>query len=178
MIQFFNEPRNRNSEIPASGFKITFLIAMLAIGGCSATGPKYSGQPVISTSTITRLIVYREDDLLFAAGSARVKIESKDLGYCDNAGFNRFEVNPGDHVLSVDTKMSPGECDIKFRGQPGEELFFKIEPRSEAFFASAALGLIGTAADTMTNQCSGSWWIHSVEESTAVNELKNLKETQ
>ncbi len=165
---------------------IMAIVASLGLAACAATGPSYTAavsKPRQDSERSARLVLYRGDSVVSPFGMARVQIDNIEVGGVADAGFNYYDVTPGDHRIVVDHEGRPGECRIKASVKAGDTAYFKIEQRgaSTASMFIAGAGLIGVAAalalEGSGEPCAGTWEIRPVG-TEALEELKNLKETQ
>ena len=166
--------------------KTLLLLALLGLAGCAATGQTYTAavsKPRQDSERSARLVLYRGDSLISPFGMTRVQIDNIEVGGVADAGYNYYDVTPGEHRVVVDHEGRPGECQIKVSIKAGDTAYFKIEQRgaSTASMFLAGAGLLGVAASLALEgsgaPCSGTWEIHAVGPE-AVEELKKLKETQ
>jgi hypothetical protein len=167
------------------------LAMMLA--ACAATGPGYpeytAALPEVPRQS-TRLTVYRTaESTQFYTRPATVKIDGRELGSCDFAGYQTFYVKAGPHVLTVETSDRPGTCRLSTNVLGGEEYFFEISPRTEnwtAGFLGELVGVIGAGVglagapfaavgyESAGKECGGAFSIVAVEEGAARQKLKDL----
>jgi hypothetical protein len=165
----------------------------IALAACAATGPRYADHaaalPDIPRQS-TRLTVFRTaDSSQYSGRSASVKIDGRELGSCDFAGYQTFYVNAGPHVLSVGMWDAPGTCSLSTNILGGEEYFYEISPRVESWAASflgAMLGMLGgsaaqagtpfavMAAESSGKACGGAFSIVAVEEGIARRKVNDL----
>lgn len=162
------------------------LLATLSLTACAATGPAYTAavsKPRQDSERSARLVLYRGSNLLTQVGWTRVKIDGTPVGGVADAGFNYYDVTPGEHRIVVDHEGRPGECAVTARVAAGQTAYFKIEATGEgrAAVLLGGFGLIGAALGAAmedgSGPCSGTWSIRPVGPE-AVEELKKLKETQ
>ncbi len=126
------------TSVPADGMSAKSLPVLglsIALTACAATGPRYADHaaalPDIPRQS-TRLTVFRTaDSSQYSGRSAAVKIDGRELGSCDFAGYQTFYVNAGPHVLSVGMWDAPGTCSLSTNILGGEEYFYEISPRVE-----------------------------------------------
>jgi len=165
----------------------------IILAACAATGPGYreyiAALPEIPRQS-TRLTVYRTaESTQFYTRSATVKMDGRELGSCDFAGYQTFYVKAGPHVLTVEASERPGTCRLSTNVMGGEEYFFEISPRAEnwvAGFLGALVGAMGGAAslagapfaaagyESAGKECGGAFSIVAVEEGAARQKLKDL----
>jgi hypothetical protein len=166
----------------------------LALAGCAATGPRYAEHvaalPEIPRQS-TRLTVFRTaDSTQYYTRSATVKIDGRELGGCDFAGYQTFYVKAGPHVLTVETSDAPGTCRLSTNFLGGEEYFFEIAPRTEnwtAGFLGALVGAIGAGVglagapfaaegyESAGKECGGAFSIAAVEEGSGRQKVMGLR---
>jgi len=176
-----------------SAKSLAVLGLAVALAACAATGPRYSDYIVALPEVprqSTRLTVFRTaDSTQYSGRSGTVKIDGRELGGCDFAGFQTFYVKAGPHVLTVEMWDAPGTCTLSTNVLVGGEYFFEISPRTENWAASvlgslvgvmgAGLGLAGAPFAAMGSEsagkaCGGAFSIVVVEESIARRKLDDL----
>ena len=167
-----------------------FAIVLVA---CAATGPRYpeyvAALPDIPRQS-TRLTVFRTaESTQYSARSATVKIDGRELGSCDFAGYQSFYVKAGPHVLTVEMWDAPGTCRLSTNLLGGEEYFYEVSPRVENWIAGFLGALVGGMGDRVAQagapfavmgsesagmKCGGAFSIVGVEEGIARQKLKDL----
>jgi hypothetical protein len=172
---------------------LAVLVLATAMAGCAATGPRYA-EHVASLPEIprqsTRLTVFRTaEGTQYYTRSATVKIDGRELGGCDFAGYQTFYVKAGPHVLTVESSDAPGTCRLSTHLLGGEEYFFEISPRTEnwtAGFLGALVGVIGAGVglagapfaaagfESTGKDCGGAFSIVAVEESSGRRKVMDL----
>ena len=178
-------------EVSAKSLSILGL--SIALAACAATGPRYAEHaaalPDIPRQS-TRLTFFRTaDSMQYSGRSATVKIDGRELGGCDFAGFQTFYVRAGPHVLSVGMWDAPGTCSLSTSVLGGEEYFYEISPSVEnwaAGFLGAMVGALGgsaaqagapfafMASESAGKTCGGAFSIVAVEEGIARRKLNDL----
>lgn len=180
-------------EKEVSAKSLSVLGLSIALAACAATGPRYAEHigalPDIPRQS-TRLTVFRTAEYMQYSGrSATVKIDERELGGCDFAGYQTFYVNSGPHVLTVEMWDAPGTCSLSTNVLGGEEYFFEISPRIEnwaAGFLGAMVGALGGSAaragapfavmgsESAGKPCGGAFSIVAVEEGIARRKINDL----
>jgi hypothetical protein len=171
----------------------------MALGGCAATGPQFPEQAAIASSAASqpaRLMVFRTAaNLQYYLRSATVGIDGKEVGACEHAGFNTFDVPAGAHVLTVSMWDAPGTCQLQVEVLSGATYFFEITPRTgnlvaglpgmlvPAFgvlgaLAGGVVGILGMAAESSGKVCGGAFAIESVDENAALSKLATLRQSK
>ena len=166
----------------------------VALTACAATGPRYSEHiaesPDIPRQS-TRLTVFRTaDSTQYSGRSAAVRVDGREVGGCDFAGYRTFYVSAGPHVLTVGMWDAPGNCRLSVNLLGGEDYFFEISPRTEntmAGFLGAVIGVIGgpvalagapfavMGSESAGKNCGGAFSIAAVEESIGLRKVMDLR---
>lgn len=132
--------------------RFCFLLSVLFLSACSATGPLYSEYqdklPPINDNN-ARIYVYRSGLPLGPMQSARVTADGAALGICDANGFNVFDVPASEHTLAVDIPGQLGTCAITIDVESGRHYYYEITPRYE-------IGLWGAAGAIVLGPAFGS----------------------
>jgi hypothetical protein len=171
----------------------------LVVSACATTGLRYSEYPASSTPVpahVARLTVYRRNDsLLYAARSARLKLDGSNVGALARGRFKTFEIPPGTHTFMVNMWDAPGHWKLTIEAQTGTAYFYRVAPRLASFAAgmpgialmdntlvgtlegSAAM-LGGMAAESAGRQRGGAFSLIPVAQSLAVPELAELRESK
>jgi hypothetical protein len=175
----------------AKGFPALGLAITLA--ACVATGPRYAEYvatlPDIPRQS-TRLTVFRTaEGTQYSGRSATVRIDGRERGGCDFAGYQIIYVPSGPHVLAVEMWDAPGRCSLSIDVLGGEEYFFEVKPRTESLVAGFLGAMIGgiaggigptvapfavMGAESSGQGCGGAFSIVDVDESAALRKLKDL----
>ena len=98
-------------------FIITALTSLFLIG-CSASGPKYSGEVDILNNK-DNIYIYRPDRFLSSAVSPGVYVDEEYMGSLENGGYLKLNVADGKHTLRV------GQTEILFSTKDHSKAFFK-----------------------------------------------------
>jgi hypothetical protein len=166
----------------------------MALAACAATGPRYAEHvaalPDIPRQS-ARLTIFRTaDSTQYYTRPATVKMDGRELGGCDFAGYQTFYVKAGPHVLSVEMSDAPGTCRLSTNVLGGEEYFFEISPRTEnwtAGFLGSIVGMMGGAvgaavgpfaamgSESAGKTCGGAFSIVAVEESIGRRKVTDLR---
>ena len=177
-----------------SAQSLSILGLSIALAACAATGPRY-GEHIAALQDIprqsTRLTVFRTaENMQYSGRSATVKMDGRELGGCDYAGYQTFYVKAGPHVLTVDMWDAPGTCRLTTNVLGGEEYFFEISPRIEnwaAGFLGSLVGVMGGAvglavvpfaamgSESAGKECGGAFSIVAVEESIGRRKVMDLR---
>jgi hypothetical protein len=179
------------------GFRACHPIVALLVGllaGCAATGPRYA-ETVATLPDIprhsTRLTVFRTAESgQYSGRSATLRIDGRESGSCDFAGYQVFDVRAGPHVLAVNMWDAPGSCSLSVDVLGGEDYFFEISPRQESLVAltlGTVIGAIGgrlgpevapaaiMGAESSGKGCGGAFSIAVVDEGAARRKLADLR---
>jgi len=113
-----------------------------------------------------------------SARSVSVKVNGIEVGGCDYAGFNIFDISPGKQILNVGLDDHPGDCSLPIDVGGGSENFFEITPRSESAGAGIFLGVLGQALESAGKQCGGAFAVESIAMDLATIKLSTLRKTE
>jgi hypothetical protein len=165
--------------------KIVFLLVFLIVlSGCAATGATY--QDAVPNKAVdsekARLVLFRtRESTAGFARTASVKLDGQAVEGVKYAGFTLLDANPGLHTLTVDLPDTYGKCILPINAVSGKEYYFQIRPRIESLGLGGAVGgyLKGANVPSPTREdCKGSFFIEPVEDSIALEKLKELKSSQ
>lgn len=166
----------------------------IALTACAATGPRYPEHVAMSADIpphTTRLTVFRTaESTQYSGRSATVKIDGRERGGCDFAGYQSFFVPAGPRTLAVEMWDAPGKCSLSIDVLGGEEYFYEVFPRAESSIASFLGVLISLFAPARTSgiapfaimgaesagkACGGAFSVIGVDEDLARRKLKDLR---
>jgi hypothetical protein len=177
--------------------RLLLLGFVIALAACAATGTRYAED--VSTfpgipAHATRLTVFRTaESTQYSGRSATVRVDGREVGGCDFAGYQTFSVPAGPHVLAVEMWDAPGKCRLSIDVLGGEEYFYEISPRTEnlaADFLGTVIGAMGGAtglaiapfvamgAESKGRACGGAFSITGVEESIALRKVRDLRKSR
>jgi hypothetical protein len=147
---------------------IVLLFALLA--GCSAGGKQFSGLEKPATAS-AQVYVYRPSALLQSGIFPDIEIDSKLVGKLKNGGYLRFQVEPGEHKLSVTGNYlqwnhATREFDVSY--EAGKTYFYQLQP-----FVASGGGMVGGVY--LANHSYSFMLVEN--EDDAVAELQKLKES-
>jgi hypothetical protein len=142
----------------------------------------------------TRFTVYRTAaSMQFSGRAATVRIDGKEFGSCEFAGYQVFHVRAGPHVLAVNMWDAPGSCSLSIDVLGGEDYFFEIAPRQESLVAMTLGTVIGAlggglgpafapavvmGAESSGRKCGGAFSIAVVDEAAARRALADLRQSR
>lgn len=177
--------------------KLGLLCLVIALAACAATGTRYaehvSAFPDIPAHA-ARLTVFRTaESAQYSGRSATVRVDGREVGGCDFAGYQLFYVPAGPHVLTVEMWDAAGRCRLSVDVLGGEEYFYEISPRAEqlaADFLGTVIGAMGGAtglaiapfaamgAESEGRACGGAFSITGVEETSALRKVSGLRKSR
>jgi hypothetical protein len=178
--------------------KIPAILAIaIMLAACAATGPRYSegvGQSPEIPRHLTRLTFFRTaEHIQYSARSATVRVDGREVGACDFAGYQTAHVPAGSHELTVDMWDAPGKCRVTINVLGGEEYFYEISPRTGNYLAGFLGSLIGgmggmagaligpfaaMGAESETRACGGAFSIIGVAEDDGRRKVRDLRESR
>jgi hypothetical protein len=193
VVRFLVADRREDAKNAMNAMKLIVVGCAMALVACAATGPPYSSyvesSPDIPKQS-TRLTFFRTaENTQYSARSATVRIDGREVGGCEFAGYQSFYVRAGPHVLSVDLWDSPGNCRLSIETLGGEEYFYEISPRpanAMASFLGFMIGSMGNpmgqliapyaliGAESAGKECGGPFSLAGVEEGFARQKLREL----
>jgi len=177
--------------------RLPFLGLVIVLAACAATGTRYaeyvSTFPDIAAHA-TRLTVFRTaESTQYSGRSATVRVDGREVGGCDFAGYQMFHVPAGPHVISVEMWDAPGKCRLSVDVLGGEEYFYEISPRAQHLAADFMGTLIGAmsgatglaigpfaalGAESEGRACGGAFSINGVEETAALRKVRDLRQSR
>ena len=154
----------------------SFLILVLIVTGCAATGPSYTS--VKSTipqlqSDKARVYFLRESTFMNAAIAARIQVNGVKVVDLYNDGFIYLDRPPGNVFIMVDAFMNPGEWTATFPLESEKEYYFFVTPNSNKVWAGTLFGMVGAS---MTE--GGPFYVYLIPKEMAREKLKTMKLTE
>ena len=154
----------------------------MVLAGCAASGASYYDQLAKSRPfppTQAHVTVYRTgESSQYSGRDARISVEGKAVVDVAYKGFNMFNLNPGNHVLSVDIWDSPGSCALPVMIEDLKDYYFEVRPRPANLAGFLLGGVIGASIESSGKQCGGAFALAPVDESVALPALAPLKMTE
>lgn len=159
---------------------VSLFFMILTVAGCAASGPKYSESNANRPKSpeAARVTVYRTGDSMQYSGRAvRIALDKNVVGSVDYKGFNIFDIEAGQHVLTADMWDAPGKCNVEVKLSPATEYFFQVLPRSESLFSGMVGGALGMAIESSGKECGGAFAIIPVTNEYAIKALQPLRQS-
>lgn len=160
---------------------LAVLVVCISLGACAATGPKYNEvAPTFQNvqANKVRMILLREQQLLYMALDARVEINGLNFVSLSNGAFTISDREPGQITLAVDNWSAPGKYRVTLKLEPGKEYYFDVSPRAESYSATLLGGYVGLGIDAQINENSGLFKIVPITKDAAIAKLNSLSFTQ
>lgn len=88
-------------------FKL-LLVSIVALQGCSATGPKFTNVANVDTGE-SLIYIYRNSAFLKALTYPFVYVDGKEIGPLRNGGYLKSVVEPGEHEVVIKGQIFPGD---------------------------------------------------------------------
>jgi len=132
------------------------LFTILFLSACGTTGPvdiSALNEPVPVNKA--RIIVTRNNSLLYLAGAADVRANGAKIASLGRGGSIVHDIPKGENTLSVSTPTAPGQFVVTFKAEPKKIYTFEISPRSENLMGGYGLGLLGDAIHANVSEQSG-----------------------
>jgi len=149
---------------------------MLALAGCTASGPTYSSLPEQKPDKgMAQLVVYRPNGLAYAARRPTVEINS--IKTCDlpAGGFFIKNVKPSEITITSSFWDAPGTSRFTTEAVSGKTYHIRITLNNDKLGAGLVAGFIGTAVAEGVSEHSGPFNIELVDDRTAYTEINSLK---
>lgn len=126
-----------------SKLKLTLLLAsLLALAGCAAPGPKFSGLQTIPQGD-AELIVYRKSAFFASGHPMPLLIDGNQVGELYNASFLQHPLGPGQHHIKVSPGLLSQTAETTITLAAGERKFLHLDfptgPLANVFFVGIAL---------------------------------------
>ncbi len=128
---------------------ISFFIVIL-LGGCSATGEKFTA-PVLTNQETSTIYFMRKSMLLGAAGCRTVLVNGKDFGCIKSGGFLRINIEPGKQNITLPKITETDWADettVDEVFNAGEIYYFEWTNELEDFYVIPAGALVITGGKT------------------------------
>ncbi|WP_440877642.1 DUF2846 domain-containing protein [Thalassotalea sp. PLHSN55] len=149
--------------------KIILLVSMLLLlSACSATGPKFSQLESLDINQ-AKVYIYRPWAMLDGAAAPTVQINGTDRFNLSNGGYEVITLSPGTHKFTVKkgafmSNWRADEMNIEYKFEANKNYFVRL---------SAELQDAGVYGSVIS--ISGSYGFALINESFAINELKEVK---
>lgn len=144
-----------------------YLLLLIALTACSATGPVYTNQKGI--------IVYRDKQLVGQIGSWEV--ESNGVHACDLHGESYFILPPnGQTTLTASKALMPGTSQITFNADKEKTSYIRLELNKDKEAAVALSGYVGALLAEGVSSSGGPFVFTLINEQQAKQELQDLKQ--
>lgn len=141
-----------------------YLLLLIALAACSATGPEYTGQKGI--------IVYRDDSMLFIGRAFPIDVNGVEGCQLHNAGYAIIP-KTGEITLSSSLWDQPGTSRISLNVKDAE--YVKVSVNQGSMVAGAAAGMVGVFAHEAIEK-QGPFIFTHMEAGQAHQELVGLKQ--
>lgn len=160
---------------------LSLFFLSITIVSCAATGPTYS-ESVASrpkSKDAARVTIYRTgDNMQYSGRAVRLALDKNVIGNVDYKGFNIFDVESGQHVLTADIWDAPGKCNVVLNLMPATEYYFQVLPRTESLLSGMLGGALGMAIESGGKECGGAFAIAPVVKESALSALQTLRQTR
>ena len=132
------------------------LIVVTLLTACGTTGPVNLSQlnePIPANKA--RIIVTRDNSMLYFAGTANVRANGTKIGSLARGGSVVHDIPQGQNSLAVSTPTAPGQFVVTFKARPGKTYNFEVSPRASNIMGGYGFGLIGDAINASVSEQSG-----------------------
>lgn len=137
-----------------------FIGSLAACGNMSAENAELAKAPL--TGGNARIKIYRTQEYIAAAGSARVKLNGKQIADMGIGGSTIRDVPAGSHQIAVDHWGHPNVYAISLKAKPGTLYTLEVSPRTDAAIAGM-FGLVGSMVEASVNENGGTFQIRVVD---------------
>jgi len=147
------------------GFRLTgvMLLGAALVSGCRSMGAENAAlaERTLKASE-ARLKIFRAQTLVGAAGSARVRVDGREVANLGVGGSTMLDVPAGTHKIVVDHWAHPNVYTMNLNAKPGMLYTLEVSVRTEAAVAGM-FGVVGVFAEASANENGGSYEIHIVQ---------------
>lgn len=156
----------------------TLILVTFVLFSCAASGPSYQSMKTKIETTNkgkARIIFYRtEESSLFFARSAPVKLNGEKVGALPYGGFFFKDISEGRYSIKTEMWDMGGSCEVVLDAENDQTYFFKIDPRTETFYAFILGGSLNDVVKEPIENCSGAFKIYPASKSVAAKDLEGL----
>ena len=147
---------------------ILLMSALVALAGCSATGPQFSRLDDLDEEQ-AKVYIYRPWAMLDGAAAPTIQIDGVDRFDLGNGGYEIITLAPGSHRLTVRkgaflSNWRADEMTIEYTFEANRSYFVRL---------SAELQSVGVYGGVIS--VSGNYGFALIDESYAMDELKQTK---
>lgn len=157
---------------------LAFVVVLLFLSGCAATGPKYQ-QTVYATQPVpednARIYFLRESAYLAGARAAPLFIDGDAIDKIANGGFIVVDVTPGLHEISSQVWDWPGRYAINAKFEAAKSYYIQVSVREESRGHLYSLGLIGGLIEASLADDRGLFQLVPINEPDALKKLQDLQ---
>jgi hypothetical protein len=130
------------------------LILLTACGTTGVSNLSTLNQPIPSGQS--RLIVSRNNSLLYLAGAADGSLNGRKIASLGRGGSVVEDIPSGKHVLSVNAPATFGNYTTTLEAKSGKTYSFEVSPNSKkSMMPGAVFGMLGEAMDAQANENTG-----------------------
>lgn len=134
----------------------TLLALILTLTACGTTGAldlTKSNTPIPSNKA--RIIVTRDNSLLYFAGVADVRLNGNKIASLGRGGSVIEDVPKGQNTLSVSTPTATGQFVVTFKADSKKVYTFEVSPRAGNLMGGYGLGMVGDSLHANVSEQSG-----------------------
>jgi hypothetical protein len=130
--------------------KISAIILVLLIVGCSATGPTFKPESTSNGENAT-VYIYRPFQYFNAGGWPKIYVNGKEKFSLKNNGYGTVRLKPGTHVIKAEgsmlfTNWYPEPASIKLSAEANKIYYIRVTPQHDSTYATGAtVSLTGSA---------------------------------
>lgn len=135
---------------------ITLIASLITLTACGTTGPvnlSKLDEPIAANQA--RIIVSRDNSLLYLAGIADVRSNGVKIAGLGRGGSIAHDIPKGQSTLSVSTPTAPGQFTVTFKAEPKKTYRFEVSPRSGNIMGAYGFGMLGDAINANVSEQSG-----------------------
>lgn len=150
---------------------IKYILALLFLSGCAASGPEYN-----EAHHSSGVIIYKPSSAIgMGAGLYEIDLNGKRQCKLHPGSYFVSDI-VGDVTISSSSWDMPGTSKISFKAWPGKTYFVRMDTNDGKQIAATAGGLVGALSAEAFSSTGGPFIFTLVEPNQAKSELQGLKQ--
>lgn len=137
--------------------KWLLIFSVLGLSACGTSGVtnlSLMNEPIPSNQS--RIIVARDNSLLYMAASANVALNGNKIASLGRGGSVVENISTGRNMLTVTTLGAFGNYTATFEAKAGKSYFFEVGPNeSKSLLSSTMFGMAGDAVNAQVKSNTG-----------------------
>lgn len=139
------------------------LLAVAMLSGCGSTkGLDFSQVNKPIPAGKARIVVTRDESLLFIGAGAKVEINGQKVETLGRGGSAVKEISAGPSNISAQATGSFGTFRVLFDAKAGKTYRFLVKPKSDELLLGSAFGIAGDAVHAQISDTAGYFQIELV----------------